>query len=146
MTNTLEGIRDLIIAKLEALEIASEPIFGTVRFFAGDIKDYPAAIVTPLGWDATVLDTHSNERTFRFKVEMIQEISEAGTGKEDANEKLTKVADIVTTAFDQDKDLGGEVMIVNPVKASYDFSPAAGVKVFATLEVDVRVVIPNYSA
>lgn len=153
MTSTLEGVRDLLVAKLRAMEDtrmgvpADTKLFADVRAHAdGGQKKWPAAVVWPTGWDGQVIDTHRYERTYHFRIELMQEISEPGKGKAEAGEIMVYRSDRVMQALDQDKDLGGEVEIVNPVSATYDFSQTAGVRTFATFIVDVRVIVPSWDA
>jgi len=145
MKTTSEEIRDLIVAKLESLKIGSVDVFGEVfEYGQGDFSKYPVAVVRPTGGNGIEIDTHRNERTFLFDVSLYQEQTNAGKNKADANEKMIKAADLVTVMFDQDKDLGGEIQNVKVVKFNYDFKVAAGTYVFATYQVEARVVVPNY--
>ncbi len=145
MSSTAEQIRDLIVTKLQALLIGNVPVFGEVfPYGQGDFTTYPVAVVRPTGGNGIEIDTHRNERTFNFEVTLYQEQTKAGKTKAEANEKMIKAADLVTLMFDQDKDLGGEVQNVKVVKFSYDFRVAAGTYVFATYQVEARVVVPNY--
>lgn len=146
MKTTAAEIKTLIEAKLGSVQIGSDNALAQV-FGNGedDMTRFPCAVVEPTGWDAVVIDTHRNERTFHFRVSLYQEISDQATQKAQANDKLLAVADAVILAFDRDRDLGNEVEIVNPVRGTYDFTTQAGRKVFATVEVDARVIVHSYT-
>lgn len=148
MASTAAGIKDLIVAKLaDDVRIGTLPALAEVLGHGdNDMAKFPCAVVEPVGWEAQVLDTHRNERTFRFRISLYQEISDQGANKADANDRLLAVADAVILAFDQDRDLGGCVEIVNPVRGTYDFTGQAGRKVFATVDVDARVIVHSYEA
>jgi len=145
MKTKAEEIRDLIVAKLQALKIGTVVVFGEVfPYGQGEFSKYPVAVVRPTGGSGIEIDTHRNERTFTFDVTLYQEQTNAGKDKADANEKMIKAADLVTIMFDQDKDLGGQIQNVKVIKFNYDFKVAAGTYVFATYQVEARVVVLNY--
>jgi len=148
MKTTTEEIRDLILTKIQNLTDNDSPgnaVFGEVFGYGqGDFKSYPVAVVRPTGGFGEEIDTHRNERTFTFDVSLYQEQTDAGKNKSEANQKMIEAADLVTTMFDEDKDLGGEVQNVKVVKFNYDFKVSAGTYIFATYQVEVRVVVKNY--
>ena len=146
MTSTIEGIRDLIVDKLETLEESGESIFGEVFGYPeGEFGSYPAAVVRPTGGSGNVRDTHRNERIFVIEIGLWQEVSEGGKTKQEASDKMISSSDAILIAFDQDKDLGGEVQIVNVVNWGFDFSTAAGAREYATFVLEVRVLVPSYT-
>lgn len=145
MKTKAEEIRDLIVTKLQSLMTGNSVVFGEVFPYAqGEFSKYPVAVVRPTGGSGIEIDTHRNERTFTFDVTLYQEQNQAGKNKQEANEKMIKAADLVTIMFDQDKDLGGQVQNVKVVKFNYDFKVAAGTYIFATYQVEARVVVVNY--
>lgn len=146
MVSTSEEIRDLIVEKLQSLETASESIFGQVVPFAeGNFTGYPAAVVRATGGEGDVKDTARIERIFNFDIELWQEQTEAAKTKQEADQKMISSADRILVAFDQDKDLGGEVMIVNVVRFKFDFKQAAGTHNYATFNIEARVLVPSYT-
>lgn len=147
MTTTAAGIRDLIVAKLEGVQIGVLPALAEV-FAHGDndMTRFPCAVVEPTGWDGQVLDTHRNERTFTFRVSLYQEVSDQAANKTEANERMLAVVDAVVAAFDRDPDLGNEVQIITPVRGTYDFTGQSGRKVVATVDVAARVIVHSYEA
>lgn len=146
MTQTIKGIRDLIVAKLETIkDTEGNDIFGDIFGYAkGDFENYPVVVVTPSGGKGEVLDTHRNERTFQFTIKLYQEQSRAGKTPEEADEMMTEASDAILKAFDVDEDLGGEVQIVRVVEFDTDFKVAAGTFNFATFRVDCVVIVLDY--
>lgn len=145
-TLTLTGLMALIKAKLEALQIASEDAFGVVLDHQdGDFTEYPAAVITETGGKGQVIDTHRNQRTHTFTIKLYQEQSRAGKTKEEAATTMRACTDAILTAFDIDKDLGGEVDIVRVVEFDTNFKVAAGTFNFATFRVEAVVLVPSYS-
>lgn len=141
------GVRDLIAQKLASLNEAGDPIFGQVTPYAdGNFTAYPAAVVRPESGRGDVRDTHRIERVLAFEVGLWQEQGESGRTKEEADERIVACADRVVEAFDRDKDLGGEVMIVNVISVQFDFSAAAGARNVARFTVEARVLVPSYPA
>lgn len=145
MTTTLEGIIALIKTKLEGIQVDSEDAFGTVLDYAdGDFGTYPTAVIVEVNGEGEVMDTHRNQRTHRYEVRLYQEQSRAGKTKQEAATLMRKITDQVLTAFDEDKDLGGEVDIVRVVSFDMNFKVAAGTFNFATFRLDVVVLVENH--
>jgi hypothetical protein len=147
MKTTLEDIRALVVAKLQALKNQrGDPLFGNVFDYAnGDFTKYPVAVVLPTGGSTGQgVDTHRIERIFSFQVTLYQEQTQAGKTKSEANDIMTEAVDKVIKAFDQDPDLGGELQIVKVVRMDFNFKVSAGTYVFATFQVDCVVIVPNY--
>ena len=86
-----------------------------------------------------------NVRTFDFTIKLYQEQSQVGKTKEEADALMTQAADAILLAFDQDKDLGGEVEIVRVVAFDLDFKVATGTFNFANFHINCVVIVPNYS-
>lgn len=146
MSNTSEQIRDLLVSKLEAMEVATDvKTFPEVYGYGqGDFGKYPVAVVRPTGGRGVFLDTNRNERIFSFEISLYQESSQAGQDKEKANEVMIKSCDQLIQAFDQDRDLSGEIEIVKVVDFDYDFKVSAGTYVYARFRVECLVIVPNY--
>jgi hypothetical protein len=147
MKTTVKDIRALIVAKMQGLtKTGGDPLFGEVFDYAqGDFTKYPVAVVLPTGGSTgSEVDTHRIERIFSFQVSFYQEQTQAGKDKSDANDIMTDAVDKAIIAFDQDPDLGGELQIVKIVKMDFNFKVSAGTYVFATLQVDCVVIVPNY--
>lgn len=147
MKTTLEDIRALVVAKLQALKNQrGDSLFGNVFDYAnGDFTKYPVAVVLPTGGSTGQgVDTHRIERIFSFQVTLYQEQTQAGKTKSEANDIMTEAVDKVIKAFDQDPDLGGELQIVKVVRMDFNFKVSAGTYVFATFQVDCVVIVPNY--
>jgi hypothetical protein len=139
-------IRDLIVTKLEAIQDAdSNDIFVEVaRYPHGDFSGYPSATVRIAGSSGKVIDTHRNERTFVFEVALYQEQSEQAKNADEANEAMLEAVDAVIEAFDQDKDLGGQVEIVRVVDYTANFVSKPGTLNFANFSIEAVAVLPNY--
>lgn len=147
MKTTLKDIRTLIVTKLQGINKAGgDPLFGNVFDYAnGDFTKYPVAVVLPTGGSTGQgVDTHRIERIFSFQVTFYQEQTQAGKDKSDANDIMTDAVDKAIVAFDQDPDLGGELQIVKVIKMDFNFKVSAGTYIFATLQVDCVVIVPNY--
>ena len=145
MATTIADILTLITTKVSDLEISGSPAFGIVLNYAdGEFTDYPAAVITEAGGKGQVLDTHRNQRTFQFTIKLYQEQSRAGKTKAEAAGIMRACSDAILTAFDQDKDLGGQVDIVRVVDFDTNFRVAAGTFNFATFRVEAVVIVPNY--
>lgn len=145
MAQTITSILALLKSKLATLTISGSPAFGVVFDYAdGDFEEYPAAVVTESGGRGQVIDTHRNQRTFQFTIKLYQEQSRAGKTKSEAADIMRACADAILTAFDQDKDLNGQVDIVRVVEFDTNFKIAAGTFNFATFKVDVVVLVHSY--
>jgi hypothetical protein len=145
-STTIKDIGDLIVVKVQAIQVGGKDIFGSVLGYAdGDMKKYPAVRITPKGGRGEVIDTHRNQRTFNFEIALYQEQSVAGEDKAGAAALMTQAADAILEAFDHDNDLGGEVEIVRVVEFDTDFKVASGTFNFATFRIDCVVNVPNYS-
>lgn len=140
-----KDIRDIIVDKLESLvDENNESLFSEIKKYPeGDFAGTPAATVGYLGGDGEVLDTHSNERTHHFSVGMYYSVRES-TEKSEINEKALVLIGEVVQAFDEDKDLGGQVQIVRVIKINSDTTVASGTWRFAEILIDVVVIVPNY--
>lgn len=144
MSTTPSQIRDLLVEKLESIEQDSTSIFVDIFPNAdANFTGYPSASVEYAGGEGQVLDTHTNERTHRFVISMYHAVNEE-VDKATVNDRLLAIIGQVIESFDQDRDLGGEVMIVNVTKINSSTKVAAGAWRFAEIMVDVRVLVPNY--
>jgi hypothetical protein len=145
-STTLTSIIELLKTKVAALKNGTAPIFTEVlksasgNFSAG----FPAARIYETGGDGAVADTHRNQRTFNFTIKLYQEQSQSGKTADEAATIMRAATDAVITAFDQDKDLNREVMIVRVVSFTTDFSVQKGTFNFATIRVDVVVLVHSY--
>lgn len=145
MSTTLEEIIALIKAKIVALKIDGESAFGTVLDYAdGDFTKFPTAVITEQGGVGEVIDTHRNQRTYQFTIKLYQEQSVKGKTKDEAAIIMRESADAILTAFDQDKDLGGEVDIIRVVSFETNFIATSGTFNFATFNVDVVVLVNSF--
>ncbi len=144
--STSKEIRDLIKTKLEDLQVGGDDAFGEVFDYANaKFSEYPVAVVRAVGGRGNVIDTHRNERIFSFVIELYQEQSKAGKTASEADQIMIDTADAVVIAFDQDKDLGGEIEIVRVVDFDFSFKVAAGTFNYATIKVDALVIVPNWA-
>lgn len=148
MKTTIKDIKPLIVTKLQGLMDNESPqnvLIGEVFDYAnGDFSKYPVAVVRSVGGKGGVEDTHRIERVFSFTITLYQEQSKAGETKDLADQKMTDISDAILTAFDTDKDLGGELQIVRVVDFDFDFAVRAGTFNFATFRVDCVVMVPSY--
>jgi hypothetical protein len=145
-STTLTQIIALLKTKISALKNGTAPIFTEVldyaegKFSAG----FPAARIYETGGNGNVADTHRNQRTFNFVAKLYQEQSNAGKTADEAATIMRAATDAVITAFDQDRDLSREVMTVRVVGFSTDFSIQKGAFNFATIQIDVVVLVNSY--
>lgn len=149
MANTARALRDLIVDKLVALtddDSPGNPVFGEVYGYAnGNFTSYPAATVLLTGGSTgRLIDSAHIERTYSFQATCYQEQSEAGADKETATEHLMELCETMIKAFDTDPRLGDNVERLSIVRMNFDFSAVAGTYQFATFQIDVLVVVPNY--
>jgi hypothetical protein len=145
--DTLVTIKALIKAKLQGL------VDGLGASIFKDISDYPTAkfagypsvVIIQKGVTGNWLDTGRNERTFKFTIDLYQEQSKAGRTQDQADKIMAESVDAILTAFDQDKDFGGQLQIVRVVSATFDFK-SGNTETFnyATFEVDCVAIVPNY--
>ena len=141
----MAGVQTALIAKISALQIGGEDIFGEVFGYGeGDFKKFPAVVVTFTGGTGSEIDTHRNERIYNFVVRLFQEQSVAGKTKAEANTLMTQATDAILIALDQDKDLGGVVKNVRVVEFTTDFKDRPGTWNFATFKIDCVVIVDNY--
>lgn len=145
MAQTLAEVILLLETKLKSLHNGTAPIFGDVfKYAQGDFAKYPVAAVYETGGKGAVIDTHRNQRTYNFTIKLYQEQSKAGKTKAEASLIMRGATDAILTAFDTDKDLGGQVDIVRVVEFDSDFKVAAGTFNFATFRIDVVVLVHSY--
>ncbi len=147
MENTLSGILELIIDKLESINDGENKIFSEIKGFpTSDFKGYPSISIIPKGSTGEWLDSARNERTFSFTINLYQEQTPAGRTAEQANEILISCVDSIYQAFDKDNDLGGEVEIVKVVRADFDFRSGSDMPYcFAVLSIEAVALVQNYS-
>jgi hypothetical protein len=147
MKTTLNDIRDLLVTKMQGItKTGGDPLFGDVFDYAnGDFTKYPVTVILPTGGSTGQgVDTHRIERVFSFQITFYQEQTQAGKNKSDANDIMTEAVDKTIESFDKDPDLGGELQIIKVVKMDFNFKVSAGTYIFATLQVDCVVIVPNY--
>lgn len=145
MAQTLTEVIDLLETKLNGLKNGTAPIFGSVlKYDEGDFTKFPAAMVTENGGTGIVIDSHRNQRTYNFVIKLYQEQSQAGKTKQEASVIMRSAADAILKAFDEDKDLAGEVDIVRVVEFETNFKLASGTFNFATFRLDVVVLVHSY--
>jgi hypothetical protein len=140
MKTTLADIKALIKTKLESID----EIADTFDYPNGEFKEYPVAVILDSGMTGIEIDSARNERTFHYIINLYQEQTKAGKTSEEASGVMERASDEIIEAFDKDPDLGGEVMRVSVVEASFDFKPTAGTFNFATFKIDVLAIVPNY--
>lgn len=150
MASTAKQIRDLIVPMLESMQVVvdgdPQDLFQEVFPFAqGSYEGFPVAIIRATGGSGETIDTHRIERTFTFDIQFLQVISDQGKDKEQANAIMLAACDLMVTMFDQDPTLANEVLKINVISFTYDFEQLTGSQVFATFQIEARVVVPNYS-
>jgi hypothetical protein len=146
MSDTMQEIKDLIVAKLQGLTNSQgKVIFGDVFGYAeGDFTKYPAIAITPVAFSGETIDTHRIERTLSFEAKLYQEQSVQGKTKSEADDLMTEAADAVLHAFDIDSDLTDEVQKVEVISGTFDFKTTNGTFNFATFRLDCKIIINNY--
>lgn len=147
MATTAKDILALLVTKLGTIvDDNTNSVFGSIVDHAdGDFKEYPAVVVRPTGGRGVVIDTHRIHRVFSFEIALYQEQSRAGKDKQEAADIMIDRLDRILLAFDQDKDLNNQVEIVQVLKFTTDFTVRAGTFNFARIDVDIRVIVPNYA-
>lgn len=143
---TIKDIKAAIKTKLEGIQLNSEAVFGSVYDYPETKFDaWPAAVIRRAGSDGLVIDTGRNQRTFHFEVLLYQAQAEQAKNAEDSEGIMVNAEDAILTAFDEDKDLGGQVMRINVV-SSTDTPTAVnqGAFNFAVFKIDAVVIVPNF--
>ena len=137
MAKTISAIQALISNKISSIT----DIKFVSNYGDGNFSAYPAAVIIPTGGIGKVADTAVHERIFNFEVLLYQEQSLQATSKEDAELKMVQVCDQIIQEFDQDQDLGKEVMRVEVVDYTFDFKAQSGTWNFATFRVNAVVLV-----
>src|SRR5574343_144056 len=101
----------IIVTKLgEILGADSNPLFGAIYTIAEtEPSSYPCAFVLIDESEGSILDTHRNQREWKFKVVAYQAIG--ARTPEQAETAMIELIDAVITKFDQDpmlRDAGGD--------------------------------------
>lgn len=101
-----EAISNAIYTKLNTISGLTGKVY---KYNKGGFTDYPVAVI--LGSEAEKERESSVTilKTYKFKVQVLQEVQEEARGKEDAEMLLLKLADEIDTAFDNDDTLSGAV-------------------------------------
>lgn len=147
MTKTIEGVSDLLKAKLEALvDGDGARIIPEVMAFPSGLKtQYPSAEIMPFGQITTkrlAMGPGPNERIIPFQIKLYQEVTEAGVGTEEGSKRIKQAIDAVLSSFDTDKDLNNEIEMVMVDTVELDYS-ARIPNAVATFTVRCAIIITN---
>lgn len=103
-TKTYIGLKDILIAKLTALQGVSGSLF--VQVAGSNITEpdgYPLCYVMERGGQGKIVDTHRNERVWDFSVVIHYALgAQTEEAMNTANNALLDAVDRVVTMFDQD--------------------------------------------
>ena len=148
MAQSYTSLIALLKTKLEGLlDVNDEPIFKQVYPYAeNEFSGFPCAVIVDKGGSGQVIDTSRIERAFTFEISLYQEQSQAGKSKSEAAVSLRTVVDRVIQSFDQDPQLGSNVMRVIVVDVSVDFSSRSGTFNFAKFTVQLNDLVNSYSS
>jgi hypothetical protein len=147
MSQTYTNLISKLKAKLEALKDGNDvAIFKNVFDYAeGDFSGYPSATIVEKGGAGQTIDTHRTERAFTFEITLYQEQSQAGKTKSEAATIMRSIVDQVIQSFDEDPQLGGEVMRVVVVDVVLDFAVKQGTFNFARFTVQCNDLVNTHT-
>lgn len=87
---------------------AIEGLVGNVyKFNKGSFDKYPVAVILGAEQEQERESVKSINKTYKFKVRLLQEVNEEARGQEDGEELMIDLADLIDNAFDNDDTLGG---------------------------------------
>ncbi len=93
-----------------------ETILGTGKVFKynkGHFDNYPVAVILGSESQKERESVKTINKTYKFKVQVLQEVNENARGQSAGENILIDLADTIDTAFDNDDTLGGVVDDVN---------------------------------
>lgn len=91
-----------IYTKLKAIDGIKE----VYKYNKGHFEKFPVAVI--LGSESEKVRESSNTimKTYRFRVQVLQEVNEEARGQEDGENILVNLSDTIDNAFDEDDTLG----------------------------------------
>ena len=110
----IQTISDKLKTLFETLKGTKKPFVNVLDYHTLDNTWYPYLTFEPIQFNATILDSCNNERTYVFELLIFQEETETGWRK-DAKEILTKAMDDVIDILDKNYTLDWAVLYVQPV-------------------------------
>ncbi len=93
-----------------------ETILGVGKVFKynkGHFDSYPVAVILGSESQKERESVKTINKTYKFKVQILQEVNEKARGQSAGENLLVDLADTIDTAFDNDDTLGGVVDDVN---------------------------------
>lgn len=104
-----EAINTAIYNKLNSIEGIKE----VYKYNKGHFTKYPVAVILGSESEKEFESVKTIMKTYRFTVQVLQEINEEARGMSAGEEILIKLSDTIENAFDEDDELGGVVDDVN---------------------------------
>ena len=147
MSQTYTNLISKLKTKFEGLKDGDNvAIFKAVYDHAeGDFSGYPCAVIVDKGGAGQIIDTQRIERAFTFEVSLYQEQSQAAKTKAEAATIMRSIVDQVIQSFDEDTQLGGEVMRVIVVDVVLDFTIKQGTFNFARFTIQCNDLVNSHS-
>ena len=96
-------ILDAIYNKLNDIDDIAE----VFKYNKGQFDNYPVAVILGTENEKERMSVKTIFKNYRFKVRIIQEISEEARGQEAGENLLNSLSDQIDEAFDNDDTLGG---------------------------------------
>lgn len=110
----IQTLSDKLKALFDTLKGTGKPFVSVLDYHTLENTGYPYMTFEPVSFNAEILDTCSNMRTYNFQVLIFQEITETWWRKE-AKEIITKAMDDILNLLDKNYTLDGTVTMVQPV-------------------------------
>lgn len=144
---TYSNLISILKTKIQGIKDDNSVVIFDEVFDYGEsnFSKYPAAVIIERAGTGDTIDTHRNERTFQFSIFLYQEMSNAGKSKSEAAGVMRRAVDKVMEAFDIDPTLSSEVVKVEVVPVSIDFSVRQGVFIFAEFDIKIVALVNNYN-
>lgn len=106
-------MRDSIITAIyNKLDDINE-IKEVFKYNKGHFTKFPVAVILGSENEKTRESTATILKTYKFKIQILQQVNEAVLGQEDSEDLLVSLADILDNVFDLDDTLGGVCDDVN---------------------------------
>jgi len=103
---------DLIIAIYNKLD-SIDGIKEVYKYNKGHFTKYPVAVILGSENEKVRESVKTIMKTYKFKVQILQEVNEEARGQESGESLLVGLADTIDNAFDEDDTLGGVCDDVN---------------------------------
>ncbi len=98
---------EIITAIYNKLNGISELTGKVYKFNKSQFDAYPVAVILGSENEKQRESVKTLLKTYRFKVQVLQEVNEEARGQEDGETLLVRLSDIIDNLFDDDDTLGG---------------------------------------